>query len=236
MTVRRKQKDAEHLDDSREVFMQVEEIASRIDLDQEWWVLIELADHAHYGHPESEAGHLNRLIEASERLRVPTLMAAAALELADAIDVENPSDLERSLTFFSRALSIARDCSDLMAEAQALRGIARASVSFQPGDARAVCREALVKLYEIRYWLGIWRVMESTALHLAAAEQLVDAAVLLGYLEAHHSAWGAERMLDFRERALLAVRQQAGVDECMARGASMDRHQIVEYALTAFDQ
>ena len=122
-----------------------------------------------------------------------------------------------------------------MCESEALRGIARATVSHEPAGARAACREALLNLYDIRYWLGTWRVMESTALHLVAVGQLADASVLLGNLEAHHSAWGAERIMGFRERALLAVRQQPGAAECMARGAVMDRHEIVEYALTALD-
>jgi hypothetical protein len=163
-------------------------------------------------------------------------MAATALELGSGIDVEDRSDLERALTFLERARSIARDNRDLMCEAQALRGIARASVSFEPAGSRTACREALARLYEIRYWMGTWRVMESTALHLGAVEQLVDAAVLPGNLEAHHSECWADRILGFRERALLAIRRQSGAEACRARGAAMDRHQIVEYALTAVDR
>lgn len=235
MTVRRQQKDTERLEESRAVFMQVEEIASRIDLDQEWWVLMELADHARYGHPESEAAHVNRLVEASERLRIPTLMASADLEQGWAIEVEDRSDLTRALSFYARARSIARDSSDLMCESEAMRGIARATVSHEPASARAACREALLNLYDIRYWLGVRRVMETIALHLVGVEQFTDASVLLGNLEAHHSAWGAERIMGFRERALLATRQQPGAAECMARGAAMDRHEIVEYALIALD-
>lgn len=235
MAVRRQQKDAAHLEDSRTVFMQVEEIASRIDLDQEWWVVIELADHAYHGHPEAEAAHLHRLVEMSERLRIPALMSAAALEMGHLANLEDRSDLERALAFYAKARSIARDSNDLICEGEALRGIARASVSVEPADARAACHEALLKLYDIRYWLGIWRVMESAALHLVAVEQLADAAVLLGNLEAHHSAWGAERILGFRERSLLGIRQHASAEDCMARGAAMDRHQIVEYALSALD-
>jgi predicted ATPase/DNA-binding SARP family transcriptional activator len=235
MAVRRQQKDPAHLEDSRATFMQVEEIASRIDLDREWWVLIELADHAYNGHPEAEAAHLNRLVEASERLRIPALMSAAALEMVAWTNFDDRSDLERALALFAKAGSIARDSNDLIYEAEALRGIALATVSVQPANARSACHEALMMLYDIRYWLGTWRVMESAALHLVAVQQLADAAVLLGNLEAHHSAWGAERILGFRERSLLGVRQYAGAEECMARGAAMDRHQIAEYALTALD-
>jgi predicted ATPase/DNA-binding SARP family transcriptional activator len=236
MAVRRQQKDAAHPEKSRPTFMQVEEIASRIDLDQEWWVLIELADHALYGHPERESEHLARLIEASERLRIPTLMCAAALESGPPVEIGDRADLERGLPSLARALSIARGCRDVMAEAEALRSIARANVILESSNARAACREALARLYEIRYWLGIRRVMESCALHLVAVGQLTDAAVLLGNLEAHHSAWGAERILGFRERSLQGVASTTDAADCMARGAALDRHEIVEYALTALDQ
>ena len=136
----------------------------------------------------------------------------------------------------ARALSIARGCRDVMAEAEALRSIARANVILESSNARAACREALARLHEIRYWLGIRRVMESCALHLVAVGQLTDAAVLLGNLEAHHSAWGAERILGFRERSLQGVASTTDAADCMARGAALDRHEIVEYALTALDQ
>ncbi len=236
MAVRRQQKDAAHPEKSRTTFMQVEEIASRIDLDQEWWVLIELADHALYGHPERESEHLARLIEASERLRIPTLICAAALEDGPPVGIGDRADLERALPSLARALSIARDCRDVMVEAEALRSIARATVILESADARAACREALARLYEIRYWLGIRRVMESCALHLVAAGQLTDAAVVLGNLEAHHSAWGAERILGFRERSLQGVASTTDAADFMARGAALDRHEIVEYALAALDQ
>src|SRR3954452_15393732 len=106
MAVRRQQKDSSHPEKSRAVFMQVEEIASRIDLDHAWWVVIELADHAYYGHPESEAAHMNRLVEMSERLGIPALMSAAALEMGNVANLEDRSDLERALTFFEKARSM----------------------------------------------------------------------------------------------------------------------------------
>ncbi len=57
------------------------------------------------------------------------------------------------------------------------------------------------------------------------------AAVVAGYVLAHHEPYGFECDLGFPDRTLEIIRQHPQVDEWMARGAAMDRHHIVEHML-----
>jgi hypothetical protein len=43
--------------------------------------------------------------------------------------------------------------------------------------------------------------------------------------------WGYEYHIGFHERAMLLVRQSPQADEWLRRGATMGRHEVVEYAL-----
>ena len=56
------------------------------------------------------------------------------------------------------------------------------------------------------------------------------AAEVLGYLVDHHpSAW--PDFAEQRERNLAAIAQEPDAEQLMARGAAMDSHQVVAYAL-----
>ncbi len=78
-------------------------------------------------------------------------------------------------------------------------------------------------------------MFESVGLSLAVTGQVEAASVIVGNLEAHHPPFGIEHQLDFRNHTLELVRSHTQVEEWMARGAAMDRYQIVEYALTALE-
>jgi hypothetical protein len=67
----------------------------------------------------------------------------------------------------------------------------------------------------------------------ASTGRVESAAVVVGNLEAKHAGFGFEHTLGFRARALEIIRSHAESETWMARGAAMDRHQIVDYALAA---
>ena len=53
--------------------------------------------------------------------------------------------------------------------------------------------------------------------------------------EAHHPPFGNEHDHGFRTRTLEIVRSHSQANDWMARGAAMDRHQVVEFALSALE-
>jgi hypothetical protein len=216
-------------------FARLEAAAASLDLDREWWVLIDLADKAWARGSDVRSVHLARLVETADRVRAPTLMAAAALERGHSLISQQPPNFAAALGLYTTALDTARQCGDLEYEGECLRAIALASVGLHSEKAIETCHDALIKLHEIRYWYRIWHVFESIGLSLASTGQVEAASTIVGHLEAHHPAFGYEHRLDFRDRTLEIVRPDAQAEEWMARGAAMDRYQIVEYALAALE-
>ena len=214
-------------------FLALETIANRLDLDRNWDVLLTLADEYLIRQPRPETDHLARLIEAAERIRAPQLIVDAALALAKSLLLKDPPDYAAVLDLCRPALMTARESADAVSECDCLRTMVMATVASHPDDAIGVCHEALVRLFEIRFWWRTWHVFDSIGLALVSSGRTEAAAVVVGHLDAHHPPFGTEEMLGFRRHAAEIVRSDARCDEWMARGASMDRYQIVEYALAA---
>ena len=214
-------------------FRTLEVISTKLDLDRDWMVLITLADEFLFRQPRPETDHLARLVEAAERIRAPQLMVAAALEVGKSSMLQDPPDFAAGLLLYGPALVTARESGDLVSECDCLRAIALATVALHPDKAIQACRDALTRLFEIRFWWRTWHVFDSIGLALVSSGRTEPAAVVVGHLEAHHPPFGMEDDLGFRARTLDIVRSHKWCEEWMARGAAMDRYQIVEYALAA---
>jgi hypothetical protein len=109
-------------------------------------------------------------------------------------------------------------------------------VTLHRPDAWEICRDAIVRLYDLRYWQVVWLVLETVAGSFATADRLDEAAVLYGHLEAHRPTWGLPAVRRARQRGLDRVRQLAECDLLMAGGADMDRDELVAYALDGLGQ
>ena len=209
-----------------------EAIASKVDLDREWWVLIELADLALADGAPSQPAHLARLVAAAEKIRAPLLMAEASLALGNVSVLQKPPDFAAARDLYTAALDTTRQSGDLVGEAEALRLVALATVGLHPDKAIEACRDALVYLYEIRRWNRIWQVLESTVLAFASTGHIEAASVIAANLEVHHLPAGYEHQLGFRSRTLALIRSDPQIEEWTARGATMDQYQIIDYALS----
>jgi predicted ATPase/DNA-binding SARP family transcriptional activator len=217
-------------------FRQLEVVASKLDLDQEWWVLIRLAQVATARQPWPRPVHVTRLVETAERIRAPMLMAAAATMLGHSSMMRDPPDYAGALESYVQGRGAARQSGDVVAEGECLRAIALATFGLDPDAAIEACHQALIKLYEIRYWPLIWQLLDSIALCLASTEGVEAASVVVGNLEAHHPPFGYEHRFGFRSRTLEIVQSHSQLSEWMARGAAMDRYEIVELALAALER
>jgi predicted ATPase len=88
--------------------------------------------------------------------------------------------------------------------------------------------EVLSRLYAHRQWNDLHVAIESIAAHWADTGRSESAAVLLGHLEVHGRGHGAMA----RRRARLSSALSATHGQDMARGAAMNRDELVEYALS----
>jgi hypothetical protein len=208
----------------------LEFVAAKMDLDREWWVLDALADRTL--HPQ----HLARLASTAERVRAPALMVIAARLLGQAALDSDPPDTAGALDHLQRGLELSRLSGDPVSEADCLRAVALVHAVREPRLAMPACQEALISAYDARYWFRIWQLLVSVGLALAEAGRLEAAAVVVGNLEAHHLPFGMEHNFGFRTRALDIVHTHPSADAWMARGAAMDPHQIVEFALAAMSE
>ena len=225
----------EHYPGVPDPFARLEAAVADLDLDRDWWLLIHLADQAWGRGSDVRTAHVARLVETADRVRAPSLMAAAALERGHSLIMQRPPDCGAALGLYTTALDIARQCGDLPYEGESLRAIALASVALNSDNAIETCHAALIKLHETRYWYRIWHVLVSIGMSLASTGHVEAASTIVGHLDAHHPPFGYEHRLGFRDRTLDIVRAHARAEEWMARGAAMDRYQIVEYAISALE-
>ena len=110
-------------------------------------------------------------------------------------------DAQGALASYGKGLDLARTTGDINNENLMLWAAISAATWLQTAEAKDVCREALTRLYDTRYWLLVWRTVDSVAGWLAATGNLEAATVIYGHLDAHHPAHG-EAGARRRSRAL----------------------------------
>jgi hypothetical protein len=175
---------------------------------------------------------VDRLAERAGQIGAPYLFSQTAYRRAvSALYAEDPRDPERAFTAASEGLALARSAGDPGPEGNNLSTLAFAAVALRRSDAGEICRDAVTRLYDLRYWPTLWMLIETVAHFLAAAGSLEEAAVLYGHLEAQHSPWAIPAVGRARQRGLDRVRQLAECDLLMARGAAMNREELVAYTL-----
>jgi hypothetical protein len=108
-------------------------------------------------------------------------------------------------------------------------GIAIVKASLSTDDAGATCREALAFTYQMRSWTIVRGLLTLATTCLYDHGNREAACVLLGHPEVHGAAplanvmaWGLK---------VEALEQEPAAATWKARGAAMDRHELVRYAL-----
>ncbi|MEX2247215.1 MAG: adenylate/guanylate cyclase domain-containing protein [Dehalococcoidia bacterium] len=171
-----------------------------------------------------ELGNLSRQIGS------PTLVARHAYYNANTILSTDPRDVAAALLAFRTAASLAQEAAAAETEVVSLCLVAFCSVLLDTPDARWTVEVALARAYDVRYWAFVVWALEQVPTYFVTSGDRKCAAEVLGYLLEHHpSAWP-----DFaaqRERNLATIAQESDAERLMARGAAMDSHQVVAYAL-----
>jgi predicted ATPase/class 3 adenylate cyclase len=115
-----------------------------------------------------------------------------------------------------------------------LAGLAESAAALNDDATPGALRFALSDAYALRIWWPVWSTVELVALHWIQIGGLEPAAVSLGHLEAHGHAnpgYGASRA-----EAITVLDAHPDLADARARGAAMDRDELVAYVLDHLDQ
>jgi hypothetical protein len=201
----------------------------------QWMAMAPVIEFDVANEPASLPSDIVRLASLADMIGSPSILSETASYRGSSALYADPPDTQAAHAAFQDGLVLARTAGDVIAECRNLSGLARSATALDAPDARQICRDAITRLYETRFWNVLTLVFEVVAGSFAAAQQLEPAAILYGYLQLH-PPWpfpGAERA---RLSGIEAVRQHPHADELLARGAAMDRDQVVQYALEQLDK
>jgi hypothetical protein len=118
---------------------------------------------------------------------------------------------------------------NLLLEELTLLSLAMLAAMIDSDDANPSFHDALTRLLATRTWALVWVVMEALALYWARVGRDEPAAVLLGHLEANHIRYA--QFVEQRRDAVAALRDRSDAEDHLARGAALERDQLVAYAL-----
>ncbi len=172
---------------------------------------------------------VSALTAAAAQTNAPSLLAwAAYYEGRRQLWIQEPRDPAGALATFRRGQELARSVRDVLRESLNLAGVVYASIAHAASDTASVCLEALTRLHDTRSWLNIWVTTLAVAGWLAATGEPAVAAVVYGHVAAHRPPYShVHATVD----ALDELRQQPGAAAAIARGAAMDREDVLEFVI-----
>jgi predicted ATPase/class 3 adenylate cyclase len=204
---------------------------------ENWIAVRGLIGNALANDPASMPGLVDSLAEQAGQIGAPSILSETArYQALSALYAEHPRDPERVFAAAQEGVVLAQSVRDLLNECGNLYLLAMAAVALDRPDAGAICRDALSRTYDLRFWPFLWLELETVAGYFAEGRSFDAAAVLYGHLEAHHPPWGMPAARRARQRGLDRARQLADFESLMAQGADMDRDEVVAYALERLEE
>jgi predicted ATPase/DNA-binding SARP family transcriptional activator len=193
-----------------------------MDMDREWWALVEQLESMHY-HDERWPRCLAMLVDTAARVRAPSLVAYATLYQGHAHLDHDPAEVMLATAKYEEALRLSRDVGNRDVEAECLRALALASAHRPTDESSArTCRDALIRICELRRYGLTLKTLTSCALVLAQARRLETASLVLGLLAHERAFFGREYDLGFHDRIRELVMTDPRADEWLARGANIN--------------
>jgi predicted ATPase len=198
----------------------------------QYWLLLAATDALIQ--QRSAAPHLTQLLAVAHTAGQPTMLADARRQEGNVLLWStDPPDFDGAEDAFRESLLLAETIRSKWTACMAHLGLAAVAVlDFWP-DAATHLREALSRSYDARHWASVNLALEVCTLHLRHTAATQGAATILGHLELHPPAFAP--IADIRRDSVEALTETPNAAEHRAKGAAMDRHEIVAYALTQLD-
>lgn len=190
------------------------------------------------GSPSAMAATVARGRRLAAPLSHPVLDAMAAWATGHAEGHAGRSP--EAMAHFRHALELAACAGNLYWEGWATHSIGLLAAKVPGLDAAPALQRALARGDAMGFRLGLWTTLEAVALCFADADRLEPAAVVLGHLEAHDihhrgKGYGVGTFVERRANVLGRLRTMAESERWMARGAALNREELVDVALRALD-
>jgi predicted ATPase/class 3 adenylate cyclase len=140
-----------------------------------------------------------------------------------------PPDSAGGAAAFRSAIDMADRGRSILVGAWARIGLGSCRAMSRSDDAPAAISDAISWSSDIHFPLVTGVGLELAAMYLVMLADLEPAAVMLGYLEKHPVPF--TMIGPWREQTRAGVADLANLDQLLARGANMPRHEIVVYTL-----
>lgn len=163
----------------------------------------------------------------AEQFGAPSLIASARYYQGQAKLNSSDPDHASAVAPHQEGIQLAMSVGAHLAESQNLVGLLEAKRMMGASDTVEVCAAAMRRLYDLRYWLYLWRVVDTAASVLASAGRLDAAAAVIGYLDANVPPWRTEP----RRSTRAAVMARPGAPVHLERARVMGRDELVRYVI-----
>jgi predicted ATPase/class 3 adenylate cyclase len=184
---------------------------------------------ARVGHGSALPRYIGLIDSMAEHSESPPIIAWALFVRGVGLAAMEPPDYPAALASHERSLPLAIKLGATHTVSGNLGGIAIVKVSLSTDDAAEACREALALTYQIRSWTVVRGLLTLATTCLYDQGNREAACVLLGHPEVgaaipfgNAMAWGLK---------VGTLEQEPDAARWKARGAAMDRHELVRYAL-----
>lgn len=193
------------------------------------WVLSAVVEAALGTHDVARADLLTSLASLTDTIGSPSLRARTTLYQGWEQQSRGRSGAEAALACYRKALDQARQAGDVINANVSRLFAVRAGLSLQVPEAGQACRAAMTLFHDTRHWTALWLTVGAVARWWQVAGMLDRVAVIYGHMNVHHPPY--HEFDGLLRRNLAVVGEQPGAGELMARGAAMDRDQLVTYVL-----
>ncbi len=195
----------------------------------EWWVLFAVVELAFGDDLAALPDLLTRLAAVSATVGAPSLRARSLVcQGRLRMWATATPDVEGALGCYRRGLAVARETHDVNAENLNLVGIMYTETRLGDVHAGETCREAITRFSQTRHWTLFWLALGAVTSWWRRTDRLAALAVVYGHLDAHHPApHSGDASHEERQAAL----QHPDAAELTARGAAMDRDELVSFVI-----
>ena len=194
------------------------------------WSLLALVGFAQRCAPQSIAGLVERARPIAAPLANPGL--DTLLAWASGMVAARAGDLDDARRCWQRTVDLAMRTGDQLIEGFGRSSLLGLAVMAKSGDADHLAARAVTRQYATRTWMLLWGTLQLCGAHFVQAGELEAAGVIFGHLEAqgrHPPGWA--ETVEPRQRFVADHATSVHGAAWMAKGADLDRDQLVEYVL-----
>ncbi len=188
------------------------------------WVVLRAA----LGQAEAYSEAVDRLVAVAERAQAPWMVNGA--QVSKGFRAVSRGEYGEAVDTLRSAHTLAADLGATAFQGVAGAALARTLLVAPGGVPGHECHALLEEVYDARFWMTVWQILDAVTFALARRGELEPSALILGHLD-QEADLGTGDLLTRRHESSALVRADPQADEWLARGAAMSADAIVALAL-----